>query len=75
MLLDQGIQNNQQVIAIILQMNENEAAKEGNIFDKLQEIRDDATTLLNSSGSFMDVSSQSSTISTFISTRVDCNFL
>lgn len=55
-------------------MNENEAAKEGNVFDKLQEIRDDATTLLNSSGSFMDVRAQSFIISAFISNRIDCNF-
>lgn len=55
-LNDQGVQNNQQIMAIILEMNEEEASKDGNVFDKLQEAKNDAMTLLRKNDSYMDVS-------------------
>lgn len=54
-LQDQGIQNNQQIMAIILEMNEQEASKDGNVFDKLQAAKNDAMTLLRKNDSYMDV--------------------
>lgn len=55
-LQDQGIQNNQQIMAIILEMDEKEANKENGVFDKLQEAKKDATKLLQKNDSYMDVS-------------------
>lgn len=55
-LQDQGVQNNQQIMAIVMQMDEKEAAKENGVFDKLQEAKKDASKLLQKD-SYMDVSS------------------
>lgn len=55
-LQDQGIQNNQQIMAIILEMDETEANKENGVFDKLQEAKKDASKLLEKNDSYMDVS-------------------
>lgn len=54
-LQDYDIQNNQQIMAIILEMNEKEASKDGNVFDKLQAAKNDAMTLLRKNDSYMDV--------------------
>lgn len=54
-LQDQGIQNNQQIMAIILQMNATDASKDGSVFDKLQAAKNDAMTLLRKNDSYMDV--------------------
>lgn len=54
-LQDYDIQNNQQIMAIILEMNEEEASKDGNVFDKLQAAKNDAMTLLRKNDSYMDV--------------------
>lgn len=56
-LQDQGIQNNQQIMAIILELDEKEAHKESGVFDKLQEAKKDASKLLQKNDSYMDVSS------------------
>lgn len=56
-LQDQGIQNNQQIMAIILEIDENEANKQNGAFDKLQEAKKDALKLLQKNDSYMDVSS------------------
>lgn len=55
-LQDQSVQNNQQVMAIILNAEDNEANQNGAIYDKLQEARKDAETLLRKNDSYMDVS-------------------
>lgn len=55
-LQDQGIQNNQQIMAIIVEMDEKEAHKENGVFDKLQEAKKDASKLLQKNDSYMDVS-------------------
>lgn len=55
-LQDQGIGNNQQIMAIILEMDETEANKESGVFDKLQEAKKDASKLLEKNDSYMDVS-------------------
>lgn len=55
-LQDQGVQNNQQIMAIILEVDEKEANKESNVFDKLQEAKKDAMKLLQKEDSYMDVS-------------------
>lgn len=55
-LQDQGIQNNQQIMAIVLEMDENEANKQNGVFDKLQEAKKDASRLLQKNDSYMDVS-------------------
>lgn len=55
-LQDQGIQNNQQIMAIVLDMDEREASKENGVYDKLQEARKDASKLLRKEDSYMDVS-------------------
>lgn len=61
-LQDHGIQNNQQIMAIILEMNEEEAGKDGNVFDKLQAAKNDAMTLLRKNDSYMDVSCKGFTL-------------
>lgn len=53
---DQGVQNNQQIMAIVLEMDEKEASKESGVFDKLQEAKKDASKLLQKEDSYMDVS-------------------
>lgn len=55
-LQDQGIQNNQQIMAIILEMDEKEASKQNGVYDKLQEAKNDASKLLQKEDSYMDVS-------------------
>lgn len=55
-LQDQGVQNNQQIMAIILEVDEKEANKESGVFDKLQEAKKDAMKLLQKEDSYMDVS-------------------
>lgn len=55
-LQDQGIQNNQQIMAIVLEMDANEANKQNGAFDKLQEAKNDASRLLQKEDSYMDVS-------------------
>lgn len=55
-LQDQGLQNNQQIMAIILEIDENEANKQNGAFDKLQEAKKDALKLLQKNDSYMDVS-------------------
>lgn len=55
-LQDQGIQNNQQIMAIVLDMDEKEASKQNGAYDKLQEARKDASKLLRKEDSYMDVS-------------------
>lgn len=55
-LQDQGIQNNQQIMAIVLELDEKEANKENGVFDKLQEAKKDALKLLEKEDSYMDVS-------------------
>ncbi|XP_055305346.1 NEDD8 ultimate buster 1 [Sitodiplosis mosellana] len=57
-LQDQGIQNNQQIMAIILEMDEKEAHKENGAFDKLQEAKTDASKLLQKNDSYMDIEDQ-----------------
>lgn len=55
MLKDQGVQNNQQIMAIIRDTDEAEAAKEEQVFDKLQSTRNDAAALLENDDDFLDV--------------------
>lgn len=55
-LQDQGVQNNQQLMAIVLELDENEANQENGVFDKLQEAKKDAFKLLKREDSYMDVS-------------------
>lgn len=55
-LEDQGIQNNQQILAIVMDMDEKEASKQNGVYDKLQEARKDAEKLLKKEDSYMDVS-------------------
>lgn len=55
-LQDQGVQNNQQVMAIVLDDEEGEASKSGSTYDKLSEARNDANLLLKKDDSYMDVS-------------------
>lgn len=55
-LQDQGIQNNQQIMAIVLDMDEKEASKQNGVYDKLQEAKQDASKLLRKEDSYMDVS-------------------
>lgn len=55
-LQDQGIQNNQQIMAIVLDIDEQEASKQNGVYDKIQEARKDATKLLSKDDSYMDVS-------------------
>lgn len=54
-LQDHDIQNNQQIMAIILEMNEEEASEDGNVFDRLRAAKNDAMTLLRKNDSYMDV--------------------
>lgn len=55
-LQDQGIQNNQQIMAIVLTMDEKEANQQNGVYDKLQEAKKDASKLLQKEDSYMDVS-------------------
>lgn len=55
-LQDQGIQNNQQIMAIILEMDQSEINQQNNVFDKLQEAKRDVSKLLKRGDSYMDVS-------------------
>lgn len=55
-LQDQGVQNNQQIMAIVLEMDEKEANKQNGVYDKLQEAKKDASKLLQKEDSYMDVS-------------------
>lgn len=55
-LQDQGVQNNQQIMAIVLEMDEKEANKQNGVYDKLQEAKKDALKLLQKEDSYMDVS-------------------
>lgn len=60
-LQEQGIQNNQQIMAIVLDMDAKEASKENGVYDKLQEARKDASKLLRKEDSYMDVSALAKT--------------
>lgn len=55
MLKDQGVQNNQQIMAIIRETDEAGVAKEEQVFDKLQSTRNDAAALLDNDDDFLDV--------------------
>jgi methionine synthase II (cobalamin-independent) len=52
----QNIRNNQQLMALVLSVSEQEVEKEDEMYDKIRKIREDAETLINSNdGGFMHV--------------------
>lgn len=55
-LADQELQNNQQVMAIVMETTMAEANEESAAYDKFQTTKNDAETLLKRSDSYMDVS-------------------
>lgn len=55
-LQDQGIKNNQQIMAIILDMDEKEVSEQNGVYDKLKIAKNDAMKLLQREDSYMDVS-------------------
>lgn len=58
LILDQqGIRNNQQMMAIVLKTAPDQANADNQMYDKLQMAKDDAAKLVDSKDSFMDVSS------------------
>lgn len=55
-LYEQGIQNNQQIMAILLEPDgAQQVVKDGENFDMVQRARNDAATLLQEDDQFMDV--------------------
>lgn len=66
-LADQGVQNNQQIMAIILEASPTEANAENAMYDKLQKTKEDANTLLKSDDRYMDVRLTRTQISSFAS--------
>lgn len=55
-LADQQLQNNQQVMAIVMETTLAEANEQSAVYDKFQTTKNDAETLLKRSDSYMDVS-------------------
>lgn len=56
LLENQNIQNNQQIMAIVLDASPTEATDENAMYDKVKTAKDDAKLLVNKSDSYMDVS-------------------